>query len=279
MMIFRITEKWDALFVSIGFLLIFLIGVLDYVTGYQLAFSLFYLLPLSILAWKGGRWLGLVGALLSTVVWFAASKAAGKVFANLFVMYWNTSVRLLNFALFSLLVSFLTKTITRLDESSRTDPLTGVANSRAFLEILNREIERSRRYKRPVTLSYVDLDNFKSVNDALGHATGDQVLQAVVSTISTNIRKTDVLARLGGDEFALMLPETDMQAAHTVIDKIRAEIVREMNSRGWPVSLSVGSQTSYDARLGADELVRKADDLMYEAKSKGKDKARFSSSP
>jgi diguanylate cyclase (GGDEF)-like protein len=188
-------------------------------------------------------------------------------------------MRFLTFALFSILLSFLKESIVRLDASSRTDPLTGIANSRAFLELLKGEIERARRYHRPLTLAYLDIDNFKSVNDAFGHATGDRLLQTVVSTIITNVRVTDLLARLGGDEFALLLPETDMKAARSVIDKIRSGIVRQMASLEWSITLSIGSQTSLDARLGADELIKKADDLMYEAKSKGKNTASFSSLP
>jgi diguanylate cyclase (GGDEF)-like protein len=274
MKLLQIEQKWNPLFIYIGFFLIFLLGALDYITGYQLAFSLFYLFPIAVLAWKGGRWLGLVGALACTVVWFAANSAAGKAFPSLFVMYWNTSVRFLNLALFSLLTSFLMETIARLDTLSRTDPLTGVANSRAFLELLERETERARRYQRPMTLAYFDLDNFKSINDALGHAVGDKVLQTVVSTITTHIRMTDTLGRLGGDEFALLLPETDIQEARTVIDKIRAGIKQEMASREWAVTLSIGSQTLLDSHFDKpEELIKRADDLMYEAKSTGKDKA------
>ena len=108
--------------------------------------------------------------------------------------------------------------------SSRSDPLTGVANSRVFLELLKREIARARRYKRPLTLAYLDLDNFKSVNDILGHAMGDKVLQTVVSTVNANIRVTDVVGRLGGDEFVLLLPETDMQGARSGRSCVRSEV-------------------------------------------------------
>jgi diguanylate cyclase (GGDEF)-like protein len=156
-------------------------------------------------------------------------------------------------------------------------PQTGVLNSRAFLELLKGELERARRYQRPVTLAYLDLDNFKSVNDAFEHAIGDKVLQNVVSTTTTNIRTTDTLGRLGGDELGLLLPETDLQAARSVIDKIRAGIEKEMAFRELAITLSVGSQTFLDAHLEPDEFIKKADDLMYEVKSSGKNNAIFSS--
>jgi diguanylate cyclase (GGDEF)-like protein len=280
MIFLRAAEKTSpVLSVCLGLVLIVVIGALDYRTGYQLSFSLFYFLPLALIAWKGGRWLGIFGAVACTAIWFAANRAAGMTFSSPFVMYWNTSTRFLTLALFSLLLSTLTESIIRLHASSRTDSLTGVANSRAFLELLKKEIERARRYQRPVTLAYLDLDNFKNVNDTFGHAIGDKALQAVVSAAEASIRVTDMLARLGGDEFALLLPETDMKAARAVIEKIRSGIVREMASRKWPVTLSVGSLTSLQANIGADELIKKADDLMYEAKSKGKNTASFSSVP
>ena len=280
MILRRVAEKSSpALFTCIGLVLIVLIGALDYVTGYEMSLSLFYFLPLGLIAWKGGRWLGIFGAVFCTGVWFAANGAAGKTFSSVFVMCWNTSMRLLTLALFSILMSLLTESIVRLRASSRTDPLTGVANSRAFLELLKREIERARRYHRPLTLAYLDLDNFKNVNDTFGHAAGDKVLQTVVSTVAASVRVTDVLGRLGGDEFALLLPEADMPAARTVVEKILSGIARETAFRDWAVTLSVGSQTSLDSNIGADELIKKADDLMYEAKLSGKNSASFSSLP
>ena len=276
MTLLRAAEKANpVLSVCIGFGLIGAIGVLDYLTGYELSFSLFYFLPLSLVAWKGGRWLGIIAAVASAAAWFGANGAANKALSNPFTAYWNVSTRILSFALFSFLLSLLTERIARLHASSRSDPLTGVANSRAFLELLKTEIARTRRYERPLTLAYLDLDNFKSVNDLLGHATGDKVLQIMVSTVNANIRVTDVLGRLGGDEFVLLLPETDMQGARTVVDRIRSGIAREMALREWPVTVSVGSHTSLGARIGADEFIRNADELMYESKAKGKNCASF----
>jgi diguanylate cyclase (GGDEF)-like protein len=97
----------------------------------------------------------------------------------------------------------------------------------------------------------------------------------VVSTIRTHVRTTDLIARLGGDEFALLLPEADLEGARTVIGRIRAGLQQEMESRGWPVTMSVGSITCRNSLLEVDELVKKADQLMYQAKLKGKNLVNF----
>ncbi len=93
------------------------------------------------------------------------------------------------------------------------DLLTGAVNSRFFHDLATMEIDRSRRYERPFTVVFIDLDNFKTVNDPFGHSAGDRVLRAMVSSARKHLRKTDVLARLGGDEFGLLLYETDEESA------------------------------------------------------------------
>jgi diguanylate cyclase (GGDEF)-like protein len=254
----------------VGFSLIFSIGVVDYATGYEFSLSLLYLVPVSLLAWTCGKWLGLAGALLSACVWTSADVLAGQTFSSPFYIYWHGATRASLLCTSALLFAELRKSIEREKSLARIDHLTGAANTRSFLETLRNEIERSRRYKRPFTLAYIDLDNFKAVNDSFGHNTGDLALQTVVAVMRSNARRTDIVARLGGDEFALLLPEADEQAARAAIAKVRESLLLEMGRRGWPVTVSIGVLTCVDSQLGVDELLKQVDDLMYAAKIKGK---------
>jgi diguanylate cyclase (GGDEF)-like protein len=278
--ILRGVHAWNkTLSVSVGFGLIAGLGILDYGTGYELSFFVFYLLPVSLLAWKGGTWLGLAGSAVSAVVWAEANITAGQTYSSILIIVWNSGARFVTFALMSLVLSFLKRSIDHLEAMSRTDSLTGAVNTRAFLDQVKTETARARRYRRPFSLVYFDLDNFKSVNDSFGHAAGDDALRTVVSIIRTHVRATDTVARLGGDEFSLLLPEADQEAARIVVAKIRSGVLDEMKARGWPIKVSVGSLTCLDAVLSVDELIKKADDLMYEAKSRGKDNAVFLTLP
>jgi diguanylate cyclase (GGDEF)-like protein len=150
--------------------------------------------------------------------------------------------------------------------------LTGAANGRTFYESVSQTVERSLRNKQPLTLAYFDLDNFKWLNDNLGHASGDEALCELVRTIQGNIRVTDQLARLGGDEFALLLPECSDTDALVVLDRIRAQFLNNMNSRKWPVTLSIGVMTFPEPARDVDAMVRRVDELMYQAKKDGKNR-------
>jgi diguanylate cyclase (GGDEF)-like protein len=130
-------------------------------------------------------------------------------------------------------------------EVSMHDPLTGAANWRLFEEYSNREILRARRSNKPVTLAYVDLDNFEAVNDMLGHDVGDELLQKMCQILFKQARPGDMLARLGGDEFALLMPETDLQGAQVVIKRLNDHICNLMKARQWQVTLSIGVVTFY----------------------------------
>jgi diguanylate cyclase (GGDEF)-like protein/PAS domain S-box-containing protein len=153
---------------------------------------------------------------------------------------------------------------------ARLDFLTQIPNRRAFAEVLQSEAARSRRYKRPLTLAYIDLDNFKQINDHLGHETGDELLSLIAQTILANIRSTDTVARLGGDEFALLLPETEKDAAYGVVTKLRRILLETVEARQWPVTLSIGVATFVKPVDSVAMLVKVADDLMYSAKGQGK---------
>src|SRR5262249_16605305 len=158
-------------------------------------------------------------------------------------------------------------------QKARFDFLTGIPNRRTFYEALVSESHRSRRYDRPLTLAYIDVDNFKSVNDLFGHGQGDEVLRHVADTLQANIRRTDMAARLGGDEFAILLPETDTHSADTVVSKIRECLEQAIALRSWPISFSIGVVTFEKPLQTAEEMVNKADELMYEVKRQGKNAA------
>ena len=164
----------------------------------------------------------------------------------------------------------LEATLEKESELARQDPLTGLANRRAFLETCEIEKERSRRYHHCFNIAYLDLDSFKAVNDQLGHAIGDQVLAQVACTLRSNLRSTDVVARLGGDEFAVLLTETDPASAEKVLRKLHELLRVAMKSRGWNVDFSIGLASYRCPPESIDTIIRAADGLMYSVKAQGK---------
>jgi diguanylate cyclase (GGDEF)-like protein len=138
------------------------------------------------------------------------------------------------------------------------------------------EIARATRYPRPLTILYIDLDNFKSVNDHLGHVTGDGVLKSVAHTITRSIRTIDSVARLGGDEFTVLLPETPDQAAKVIAPRLQQALLGEMRNNHWPVTFSIGALTCYRPPLDVQQLIKLADQLMYSVKNTSKDAIVYS---
>jgi diguanylate cyclase (GGDEF)-like protein len=126
-------------------------------------------------------------------------------------------------------------------------------------------------------LAYIDLDNFKIMNDQFGHSVGDQVLRTVVSSARKYLRKTDVVARLGGDEFALLMPETDQESARIALSKIQSGLLEEMRQSHWPITFSIGVLTCMATPQTTDALVSLADELMYSVKRNGKNAIKYSS--
>ena len=164
----------------------------------------------------------------------------------------------------------------RTKKLTRQDDLTGVLNRRGFFEVLGDESKRSQRYLHPLTVVYVDLDDFKLVNDLKGHKTGNLVLQEVARTMQSILREVDFVARLGGDEFALLLPETGAENVRVVLDKLRTALMNEMNAHDWRVTFSIGAVTFNDPRVTAEEMIARADELMYSVKLSGKNRVEHS---
>ena len=157
-------------------------------------------------------------------------------------------------------------------EMVNTDFLTGIANGRGFHEGLVREIERSRRNHKPMTLAYLDCDGFKTVNDSLGHAAGNEVLAQTAMILKQNIRAGDLVGRLGGDEFAVLLVDMPAERSAEVVTRLRSQLRQTLKLNAKPVTFSIGAVTFADPPAGPNEAIRTADALMYQAKRAGKDR-------
>jgi diguanylate cyclase (GGDEF)-like protein len=260
----------------VGFALIGAIGTLDFLTGYELAFSLFYVIPIAFTTWLIDQRYGLVASLASASVWLAADIAAGQRYSHPLVPVWNALIRLSFFVIITLLLSSSRSAAKREKEFARTDYLTGAVNSRLLFELLQTEMDRSQRYGHPFTVTYIDLDDFKIVNDRFGHSIGDQVLRTVVNYAREHLRRTDVIARLAGDEFVLLLPETGQDSARVALGNLQTGLLEELHNSDWLITFSAGAVTCTIPPTSTDDLVRMADDLMYSVKRSGKNAIRYS---
>ena len=156
------------------------------------------------------------------------------------------------------------------------DALTDIHNKRYLLEFLDRELARSARYGRPLTLILFDIDHFKAVNDELGHLGGDFTLREVAASVKTTVRKEELFARYGGEEFIVVLPETDHDGALVVAERLRALVERHLfqyEGKTFPVTISVGvATTAGEEGLMPTDLIRMADEHLFRAKRDGRNR-------
>ena len=159
------------------------------------------------------------------------------------------------------------------------DGLTGVHNKRYFVESLERELVRSNRHRRPLSLLMLDIDHFKQVNDTHGHLAGDEVLRELAHRLETTVRQDEVLARYGGEEFAVILPESDLDASCSLGERLRelvADAPVQVNDLSIAVTVSLGiATTNGDRQASIEEIVSAADAKLYEAKRSGRNRVAW----
>jgi diguanylate cyclase (GGDEF)-like protein len=256
-----------------------LIGALDYFTGAELASSLFYLFPVGVASWCLGTRNGRFVAVLSALTWQGSNLLAGEAFSSPWVAVWNTAIRLGFFLILASLLSEVRLLLEQRTALSRQDALTGVLNKRAFYEAADLELIKLRRYRRPLTIVFLDIDGFKSLNDTQGHLEGDKVLRRVALQMQQQLRGADVIGRMGGDEYAILLPDLDSTAAHKVMARLHGALTAEIGRFEWPVTVSMGVLTCTGDAPGVEEVVDRADRLMYVAKRRGGDCVEYDSLP
>ena len=256
--------------------IVFVLGFIDYLTGFELSFSFFYLIPVTMIAWAVGRNQGLTFSVLGASMWLTSNLLSGQSFTNIFIGVWNTLIRFGFYSVVTILISELRHALEEERLLANTDPLTGALNRRSFNEVAEKRMIISEVNRHPYTMVYIDLDNFKTVNDVLGHAVGDLVLKMVVDIIQKQIRNTDFLARLGGDEFAILLTDIDQNNAQIIVQRLQSALLEKMERNEWDITFSIGVLTVLSMPESVDKLVSLTDALMYDVKGRGKNAIQYS---
>jgi diguanylate cyclase (GGDEF)-like protein len=259
---------------SLAAVAVLLIAYVDYVTGVELRVFPLYFLPVLVVSLRLGRWPGLATAAACAAAWDLARRLPGLHGSQSAIDIANLFVMAIAFAVVALLGAAQRGWLERERALSRTDGLTGLLNGRGFYEAAAVELARSSRYRHPLTVAYVDLDDFKEVNDRYGHTRGDAVLVAVARAMRRACRSTDLVGRLGGDEFVILFPETGREAAEPALVKLRSRVQEVARADGHAVTVSVGSVSFADPPGDVEVLVHEADRAMYAAKGGGKDALR-----
>jgi len=260
---------------SLSFLFVLLIATVDHLIPQSWTLSFLYVFPLLLAAWFTGERCGAVLSILCAVLWLGAELPYRQTNDPLLELCWNMLMLLGIFLTINHLLCALKGAYDREKRLARTDALTGITNRRYFTELLQAEVLRSRRYRYPLTVAYIDVDNFKMVNDQHGHGAGDLLLSLIAQAMSSQVRSIDVVGRLGGDEFAIMLPQTGPKQAQIVLPRVQQKLMQSVAEHDWPISFSIGVATFIRLPRTAKELIGQADYLMYSVKTRGKNRIEY----
>jgi diguanylate cyclase (GGDEF)-like protein len=262
-----------------AFGMILCVGACDYLTRTDVSLILFYLAPIGFGTWfaslRGGVALAIASGLVSTGadLLYRFAHTPGEL--ALPALVWNGLMLIGTSLALVLVLDALKGRLEGEELLARTDALTQIPNRRAFFEAAHLELERARRHGRPLTIAYLDLDDFKLVNDRHGHAEGDALLATIGRTLRGGTRAVDAVARLGGDEFGLLLPEVDAEMADALLTRLRATLLETVARQGWRVGFSIGAAVFLTPPGDVDELTARADALMYRAKREAKGSVRL----
>jgi diguanylate cyclase (GGDEF)-like protein len=246
------------------------IGLLDWGTGTELRIHPLYFLPLCAHAWQGRPTSTFLLVGLCAMIWAGSNYLAGLRFSHGAFWAANVLTQALAFATVTALVSWLGALWRREHQLSRTDSLTGLLNSRGFYERAQPKLDRARRSGASLTLAYIDLDNFNLVNARAGHAAGDAALAQFGKFLRSALRPTDIAARVGGDEFAVLLPDTGIDAARTVLQHLRASYAASTLGVPAAVTASIGAVSFAVAPPAIDKAIGWANGVMSEVKRSGR---------
>jgi diguanylate cyclase (GGDEF)-like protein len=245
------------------------IAFADYATGHQDHFSAFYMLPVMLATWGVGRFAGYMMGFGCAIIWQATNALAGQVFVAPWEPVWNAGTRIVFFLVAATLAFEMRRRLTEEMHLARIDPLTGALNRRAFFEVLNSTV--STRESPVLGIVYLDIDDFKRVNDLYGHDAGDEVLTILANGAMSAQRRGDLVGRIGGDEFLLLVRGQTVDGVEAGIRRFCEVIRAALASTPARPSFSAGAAIlPADAHANAARLIAEADTLMLHVKAAGK---------
>jgi diguanylate cyclase (GGDEF)-like protein len=271
----RLSRLPKLLLVVFGVVLVGGIAALAGAVHDSVALVQFYIVPVVCVAWfTRCTWCGLVVAVAAVCATPFGALIVRPTPATTVIHIGAAVATMLLYVTLLWLVAAVRKGVSRREELALTDELTGVPNARSFRASADRELERSRRYRHQLSLLYLDIDDFKAVNDRLGHAEGDLVLREIAGRVEAGVRTVDTLARIGGDEFVILMPETGSRPAGLLAQRLSVALAEVVASDRQPVTCSLGLITFRRPPASVAELLAAGDRLMYDAKSTGKNTIR-----
>ncbi len=265
----------DSLWIAGGLLLVVFIGYVDLVTGYEVSFSIFYVLPITAVSWFTNKRVGYSFCVLSAIVWLLADFGSGHEYSNFLFPYWNMIVRLGFFVIIALILSELRVRLDREAELARRDFVTGLPNRRHFQELVELQLSPNTSGDGPLTLAYVEWGALKMVNEQLGFTIGDQTLMDIGEVIRKKAPAQNLVARIGPARFAMCLPSTSSESARPVITEVFKDLRLFEKQRGRGPLLWVAALTCVPLPENVEPLFEEAERLLEEAKRSKMDEPKF----
>jgi diguanylate cyclase (GGDEF)-like protein len=265
------TQDWPrSLVVGLALLATTVVGLADYGVArafeYDFVATGFYLVPIGFVAFVAGTGWGLLIALAAAATEAVSTYAALTDERNSWAVPISVLLELLVFLAAAVAQGAIRRYVLRERQLSRNDSVTGLGNALGFREAAGWEVSRAQRWPQVVSLIYLDVDDFKAVNDTRGHSSGDAVLRIVGQAMKRSLRECDVVARVGGDEFAALMPGTDEEGCRAATARVHVAVTGDLAEAGFAVTASVGATTFPWAPETVDELVGAADEAMYAVK-------------
>ena len=242
-------------------------------TAYGISLTIFFFVPVSLTIWGVGKREGILVLIVSIILIFVIHILKVRP-SNALSHYWHLSSQSTILFIVAFILIALKNSLHKAESLSRTDYLTGAVNARHFYKLAEIEKSRAERFEQPLSIVYLDIDDFKTINDTFGHHHGDRLLRKTVETIRSRIRSIDTIARLGGDEFALLLPNAGYKEVHEILRRIYDSIYSSDENNNRTVTFSIGAVTCPTMNHSIEEMVNEADRLMYDSKLGGKNTFR-----